>query len=34
MAVLYIRFPLSLWNAEDLLDQRDIDLSHETVRYW
>ena len=35
MAVMmYIRFPLSLWNVEDLLDERGIDISHETVRFW
>ena len=31
---LYIRFPLSLRNVEDLLHERGIDVSHETVRYW
>ena len=35
MAVMmYIRFPLSLWNVEDLLHERGIDISHETVRFW
>ena len=33
-AMLYIRFPLSLRNVEDLLHERGIDVSHETVRYW
>jgi len=32
--MMYIRFPLSLRNAEDLLAERGIDISHETVRYW
>ncbi|WP_170336545.1 IS6 family transposase, partial [Ruegeria arenilitoris] len=32
--MLYIRFPLSLRNVEDLLHGRGIDVSHETVRYW
>lgn len=32
--MLYIRFPLSLRNAEDLLHERGIDVSHETVRHW
>ncbi len=32
--MLYIRFPLSLRNVEDLLRERGIDVSHETVRYW
>lgn len=26
-----VRFPLSLWNVEDLLHERDVDVSHETV---
>ena len=35
MAVLlYVRFPLSLRNVEDLLHERGINISHETVRYW
>lgn len=32
--MLYIRFPLSLRNVEDLLHERGIDVSHEAVRYW
>ncbi len=32
--MLYIRFPLSLRNVEDLLHERGIDVCHETVRYW
>jgi putative transposase len=31
---LYFQFPLSLRNVEDLLAQRGIDLSYETVRRW
>ena len=31
---LYVRFPLSLRNVEDLLHERGIDICHETVRYW
>ena len=31
---MYVRCPLSLRNVEDLLHERGIDLSHETVRYW
>ena len=35
MAVmLYIRFPLSLRNVEDLLFERGVDICHETVRFW
>ena len=30
----YVRFPLSLRHVEDLLHDRGIDVSHETVRYW
>jgi putative transposase len=32
--MLYVRFPLSLRNVEDLLHERGIDVSHEAVRYW
>jgi len=32
--MMYIRFPLSLRNAEDLLHERGIDISHETIRFW
>ena len=31
--MLYIRFPLSLRNVEDLLHERGIEISHETVRF-
>jgi len=31
--MMYVRFPLSLRNVEDLLHERGIDVSHETVRY-
>ena len=31
---MYVRFPLSLRNVEDLLHERGIDISHETVRFW
>ncbi|MDI3334792.1 IS6 family transposase [Defluviimonas aestuarii] len=35
MAVMmYIRFPLSLRNVEDLLHERGVDICHETVRFW
>ena len=34
MVMMYIRFPLSLRNVEDLLFERGIDISHETVRFW
>jgi len=32
--MMYIRFPLSLRNVEDLLHERGIDVTHETVRFW
>ena len=32
--MLYIRFPLSLRNVEDLLHERGVDVSYETVRFW
>ena len=34
VVMLYVRFPLSLRNVEDLLFERGIDLSYETVRSW
>ena len=33
-AMLYVRFPLSLRNVEDLMHKRGIDICHETVRQW
>ncbi len=32
--MLYVRFPLSLRNVEDLLHERGIDVSHGTIRFW
>lgn len=32
--MLYVRYPLSLRQVEDLLFERGIEVSHETVRYW
>ena len=32
--MLYVRFPLSLRNVEDLFHERGIYVSHETVRFW
>jgi putative transposase len=34
VVMMYVRFPLSLRNVEDLLFDRGIDLCHETVRLW
>jgi len=31
--MLYVGFPLSLRNVEDLLHERGIDVSHESVRF-
>lgn len=32
--LMYIRFPLSLRNVEDMLLARGYDVSCETIRYW
>ena len=32
--MLYVRFPLSLRNLEDLLHESGVDVSYENVRYW
>ena len=32
--MMYIRYPLSLRQIEDMLFERGIDICHETVRYW
>jgi putative transposase len=32
--MMYVRFPLSLRNVEDLLHERGIDISYEMVRLW
>ena len=32
--MMYVRFPLSLQQVEDLLSERGIDICRETVRYW
>ena len=32
--MMYGRFPLSLRNVEDLLHERGIEVSHETIRFW
>jgi putative transposase len=34
VVLMYVRFPLSLRNVEDLLFERGIDICHETVRHW
>ena len=32
--MLSVWFPLSVRNVEDLLHERGIEISHETVRFW
>jgi len=32
--MMYIRFPLSLRQVEDLLPERGINICHETVQFW
>jgi hypothetical protein len=34
VVMMYVRYPLSLRNVEDLLAGLRIDISHETVRFW
>ena len=34
VVMMYVRYPLSLRNVEDLLHERGIDICHETVRLW
>jgi putative transposase len=33
VVMMYVRYPLSLRNVEDLLAERGIDVSHETIRF-
>ena len=32
--MLYVRYPLSLRQVEDILFERGVEICHETVRYW
>jgi putative transposase len=34
VVMMYVRYPLSPRNVEDLLAECGIDISHETVRFW
>src|SRR6478672_7629070 len=34
VVMMYVRYPLSLRNVEDLLAERRIEISHETARFW
>jgi putative transposase len=32
--MLYVRFPVTLRNVEDLLQERGVEIDHETVLFW
>ena len=34
VVMMYVRFPLSLRQVDDILHERGIDISYETVRAW
>ena len=34
VVMMYVKYPLSLRNVEDLLAERGINICHETVRFW
>jgi len=34
VVMMYVKYPLSLRNVEDLLAERGIDICHETARFW
>ena len=34
VVMMYVKYPLSLRNVEDLLAERGIDVCQETVRFW
>ncbi len=34
VVMMYVKYPLSLRNVEDLLAERGIEICHETVRFW
>ena len=34
VVLMYVHYPRSLRNVEDLVSERDIDICHETVRLW
>ena len=34
VVMLYVRYPLSLRQVEDILFEPGTDICHETVRYW
>ena len=34
VVMMYVRYPLWPRNVEDLLAERGIEISHETIRFW
>ena len=34
VVMMYVRYPLSLRQVEDILFERGIDICHETIRFW
>ncbi len=32
--LMYLRYPLSLRQVEDILFERGVDICHETIRFW
>ena len=34
LVVMYVKYPLSLRNVENLLAERGIDVSYETIQFW
>jgi putative transposase len=34
VVIVYVRFPVSLRNVEDLMFERGTVIGHETVRFW
>jgi putative transposase len=34
VVMMYVRYPLSLRNVEDMPFERGIDIGHETIRFW
>jgi len=34
IVMMYVKYPMSLRNVEDLLAESGMDICHETVRFW
>ncbi len=34
VVLIYVRFPPSLWNVDNLLFERGIDIRHKALRLW